>query len=220
MACHGTGPVPAAVLPRLAATGPARSVCPAQGPCTGNDGGAGRVDGVVAHVSTPVYRRALRRAAAAGVGPQGRHLRHPRVGPGRRLHRRDGRPPALRRPDRQRVPRDRGHPGRAQVPQAAPRARRRRGRRGAGRLRGARPPAGPPPRAPGLRGGRRRLRRAHRPGPPHRCPGSPASRSASATSPPTCWPASPPSSWPPPSWWAPCPVPSSCSTCPTSPWRP
>ena len=60
-------------------------------------------------------------------------------------------------------------------------------------LRGARPPPGPPARAPGLRGRRRRLRRPHRAGPPAPCPGWPASTRASATSPRTCSPGSPPS---------------------------
>jgi segregation and condensation protein A len=44
-----------AVLARRRRANHGGNVSPAQGPCTDNNGGAGRVDVVVAHVSTPVY---------------------------------------------------------------------------------------------------------------------------------------------------------------------
>jgi segregation and condensation protein A len=48
-------PPPTAVLVGAVQRRPAATVVPAQEPCTDNGRGAGRVDSVVAHVSTPVY---------------------------------------------------------------------------------------------------------------------------------------------------------------------
>ena len=75
--------------------------------------------------------------------------------------------------DALRVPPGRGHPGGAQVPAAAARPRRRRPRGRAPRLGRARPAPLPPPRVPGLRGGRRHLRQDDRGGRPL---GAPAGR--------------------------------------------
>ena len=135
-----------------------------------NDGGAGRVEIVVAHVSTPVYEGPfdvlLQLVSDHKVDIYDIRLSDLVDAFVAEM----ARPPALRPADGQRVPGHRGHPGGAQVAQAAARPRRGRGRRGARRLRGARPAARPPARAPGLRGRGRRLRRAHRPGPAAPCP--------------------------------------------------
>ena len=127
-----------------------------------------------------------RRPPAAGQQPPGGHLRR---APGRRRRRLRGRGGLVggRRPAGPlRVPGGGRRAHRAQVPAPAARQWRRRARRGARGLGGARPPTGPAARVSGLRGGRRRVRPAHRAGrplgAPHRRtgprPGGPGPRPA------------------------------------------
>ena len=126
---------------------------PAHGPCTDNDGAAGRVAIVVAHVSTPVFEGPFD-VLLQLVSDHKVDIYEIRL---------SDLVDAFIAEMTARQPFDVQTASEFLVIAAIlvelksrklPRARRRRGRRRAGRIRRARPPPGPPPRAPGLRGRR------------------------------------------------------------------
>ena len=124
------------------------------------------------HRLHPRLRGSCRPAPATGQQPPGRLVRRAAGRRGGCLRGRGGRLGDGRPPDALGVPDGGLDPDRAQVPAPAARARRGRDRRGAGRLGGARPAAGPAARVPGLRRRRRRVRPPARAGGPVRTPDS------------------------------------------------